>query len=74
NITTYTSLGQGTVEVTASEQQRIAGVFDIEVEAVELYGDGGAETRRVRGQFDADRPLEGRMMSPVSQILRMKAR
>lgn len=74
NITTYTSLGQGTVEVTASQQQRIAGQFDIEVEAVELYGDGAAETRRIRGQFDADRPLEGRMMSPVSQILRMKAR
>ena len=60
--------------MTASEQQRITGEFDIEVEAVELYGAGAAETRRIRGQFDATRPLEGRMMSPVSQILRMKAR
>lgn len=74
NITTYTSAGEGTVNVTVSEQQRIAGLFDIEVEAVELYGDGGVETRRIRGQFDADRPLEGRMMSPVSQILRTRER
>ena len=74
NVTTYTSAGAGTVSVTASEQQRIAGEFEIEVEAVELYGAGAAETRRIRGQFDATRPLEGRMMSPVSQILRMKAR
>ncbi|MFN2335233.1 MAG: hypothetical protein ABR550_12515 [Wenzhouxiangellaceae bacterium] len=74
NVTTYTSAGEGTVSVTASEQKRITGEFDIEAEAVELYGAGAAETRRIRGQFDASRPLEGRMMSPVSQILRMNAR
>ncbi len=74
NVTTYTSAGAGTVSVTASEQQRIAGEFEIEVEAVELYGASAAETRRIRGQFDATRPLEGRMMSPVSQILRMQSR
>lgn len=74
NITTFTGTGDGMVRVTASEDQRIVGQFDIEVEAVELYGDGTVQTRRIRGEFEAARPLEGRMISPVSQMLRMKQR
>lgn len=72
NITTFTSTGEGAVHITASQQGRIAGEFDIEVEAVELYGNGRTKIGRIRGHFDADRPLKGRLMSPVSQILRMK--
>lgn len=31
-------------------------------------------TRRILGNFDTSRPMEGRMVSPVSQMLRVKPR
>jgi hypothetical protein len=73
-LTTYTSLGEGGIKLTRSEEQGLAGRFDIQVRAVELYGSGDSEPRRLSGKFDATRPLEGRMVSPVTQMLRIKQR